>query len=182
MTMDKRLTPSELVRIFARVQTERLILRRPRATDGSAMFRVHGDPETYRYTPVDPDPDLATSEATLRRWLDQWDEEGYGYWAVALQQTQDEVIGFGGVRRFVWRERDIANLYYRLTPAVWGNGYAAEVAQAAVQFARAHLSHLPVVARIRAANIPSLRTAERSGLLRRPDLDEDEHLIFALGW
>jgi hypothetical protein len=31
-------------------------------------------------------------------------------------------------------------------------------------------------------NIASARTAERAGLVRRPDLDDEEHLVFALGW
>lgn len=78
------------------------------------------------------------------------------------------------------------NLYYRLTPGVWGQGYATELARTAVILARTYLPQLPVVARIRPANIPSIRTAERAGLQRRPDLDTEnmdtEHSIFALGW
>ena len=42
------------------------------------MFRVHGDPDTYRYSPASPDPDFAASEETLGKWLEQWQDEGYG--------------------------------------------------------------------------------------------------------
>jgi len=38
-----------------------------------------------------------------------------------------------------------------------------------------------VIARTRPTNIASIRTAERAGLVRRPDLDT-EHIVFALGW
>lgn len=171
----------ELSRVFSAVRTERLSLRRPDENDGRAMFRVHGDPKTNRYNPAGPDPDLAASEAALRYWLQQWQDDGFGYWAVAVPPDH-EVAGFGGVRRIEWRGREVLNLYYRLAPAAWGRGYATELALTAVSLVRVNLPHLPVVARTRSANLPSIRTAERAGLSRRPDLDTDEHIVFALGW
>lgn len=172
---------AELTGIFGEVRTDRLSLRRPTTDDGPAVFRVHGDPETNRYNPAGPDPDQATSEATLRVWLRQWQEDGFSYWAVSLPPAT-EVVGFGGVRRIAWGGREVLNLYYRLVPAVWGRGYATELARTAVGLARTYLPHLPVIARTRPANLASSRTAERGGLPRRPDLDTAEHLVFALGW
>lgn len=172
---------TSLLRVFENARAERLILRRPAAADGAAMFRIDGDPATNRYNPAGPDPDQAASDERLRAWLQQWAEEGFGYWAVSLPRDA-EIIGFGGVRRMLWCDRDILNLYYRFTPAAWGHGYATEMARVAVGLARAHLSALPIVARVRAENVPSIKTAERAGLRRRPDLDAGEHLIYALGW
>ena len=180
-TAATRAAAADLARVFGDLRTARLSLRRPVASDGPAMFRVHGDPDTNRYNPAGPDPDLAASEAVLREWIAQWQADGYGYWAVALPPAT-EVVGFGGVRRIIWHERDVLNLYYRLTPGAWGQGYATELARAAIDLARANLPHLPVVARTRSANLPSIRTAERAGLERRPDLDTAEHVVFALGW
>lgn len=170
--------PAVLVAIFGLMRTERLVLRRPSSDDAAAMFAIHGDPATNQYNPHGPDPDLATSEETLGQWLQQWENDGYGYWAVTLPETE-EVIGFGGVRRIAWRELEVLNLYYRFASAAWGHGYAAETARTAVELARRHLPMLSVVARVRAVNVPSVRTAERAGLVRRPDLDTGEHLIFA---
>lgn len=175
------LTVTELAHVFAAVRTDRLCLRRPDAGDGPAMFRVHGDPETNQYNPAGPDPDLAASEAKLHVWLQQWHEDGYGYWAVAVPPATT-VMGFGGVRRITWRNREVLNLYYRLLPAVWGCGYATELAQTAVHLAQAYLPQHPIIACTRPANLASQRTAERSGLLRHPDLDTTEHFVFALGW
>lgn len=178
---DIRFVPTHLEAIWARVQTERLILRRLQPTDGPAMFAVHGDPATYRYSPARPHPDLATSEEMLRSCLHDWDTYGFGYWAVTLRQEEEKIIGFGGVEYRVWRDRDVLNLYYRFTPDAWGQGYATEMAQKAVTLARTYFPQWPIVARTRAKNIPSIRTAERAGLIRRPDLDT-EHVVFALGW
>jgi RimJ/RimL family protein N-acetyltransferase len=180
-TGDSSTAPGDLARIFGEVRTARLVLRRPHAGDGPAMFRVHGDPETNRYNPHGPHADLPGSEETLRMWLRGWEEDGYGYWAVTLPPG-GEIIGFGGVRRFEWRDRDVLNLYYRFAPSAWSHGYAAEMARTAVELARTHVSGLPMVARTRPPNVPSIRTAERAGLVRRTDLDTAEHVVYALGW
>lgn len=72
-----RRAPSELASIWAWQQTARLTLRRLLPTDGPAMFAVHGDPATYRYSPARPHPDLATSEEMLRAFLQGWDTSGF---------------------------------------------------------------------------------------------------------
>ncbi len=169
-----------LANVFDEVHTKRLVLRRPIADDGAAMFRIHGDPVTNLYNPFGPHPNLATSEEMLQECLDHWKIYGFGLWAVTLPQ-EEKIIGFGGIEHQVWRDRDVLNLYYRFTPSAWGRGYATEMAQTAVHFAQIHLPQLPIVARIRDKNVPSKHVAERAGLLRRPDLDT-EHVIFTLGW
>src|SRR5579884_211279 len=174
------LESAAVARIFSRVTTPRLVLRRLRIEDGQAMFAVHGDPATNLYNPAGPHPDLGTSEEMLRSCLHHWEVYGFGYWAVTLLQ-EGNIIGFGGVEHRVWREREVLNLYYRFTPSAWGQGYASELARTAVSLARAHLPPWPVIARVRPGNIASIRTAERAGLVRRPDLDT-EHLVLALGW
>lgn len=171
---------NELAKIFNEVQTERLVLRRLQTEDGPAIFRVHGDPATNLYNPYGPHADLATSEVMLQECLDHWNTYGFGIWAVT-RAHEEEVIGFGGVEHQLRWTRDVLNLYYRFIPSAWGKGYASELARTAVDLARTYLPVWPVVARIRAKNIPSIRTAERAGLVRRPDLDA-EHIVFALGW
>jgi ribosomal-protein-alanine N-acetyltransferase len=170
----------DMAAIFGVVATSRLRLRRPQLEDSAAMFAVHGDPATNLYNPFGPDPDQAASDESLRSWMEQWNTDGFGYWTALLAETP-QILGFGGIRRFFWRDRDILNLYYRLAPSAWGHGYAAEVATMAVTLAKRHLSRWPIVARVRPENVASIRTAERAGLLRCPDLDT-EHQIYALGW
>lgn len=121
-----RRTPSELASIWSWQQTDRLTLRRLLPTDGPAMFAVHSDPATYRYSPARPHPDLSTSEEMLQALLQGWDTAGFGYWAVTLvRDAKEQVIGFGGVEQRVWREREVLNLYYRLTPVPGGRGTRA---------------------------------------------------------
>lgn len=171
-----------LAATFGAQRTERLALRPVQAGDGPALFAIDGDPATHQFNPPgSAAPDLANSEARLCEWLRHWDVDGVGYWAILLAEAPD-VIGFGGVQRIIWRERDALNLYYRFSPRAWGHGYATEMARVAVTLARAHLPQWPIIARVRPANVPSLRVAERAGLLRRSDLDDAEHAALALGW
>jgi len=174
------LSPTQLASIFGEIHTERLILRRPRAEDAAAMFAIHGDPATHKYAPNGPVPDFATSEKELHSWLQQWQDDGYGYWTVILSSA-NEIIGFGGVRQLERNERNVLNLYYRFTPSAWGHGYATEMALEAVTLSRKYLPHLPVTARVRPGNVASMRVAEHAGLIRRSDLDT-EYVVFVLGW
>ncbi|WFE40151.1 GNAT family N-acetyltransferase [Micromonospora sp. WMMD998] len=50
--------------------------------------------------------------------------------------------------------RDVLNLFYRLDPAVWGDGVAGEAATAVARWADTHRPGVPVAARIRPANSP----------------------------
>jgi RimJ/RimL family protein N-acetyltransferase len=80
------------------------------------------------------------------------------------------VIGTGGCALRVgtswW------NLYYRLTPAAWGRGLAAELVDAALEAAHAVAPDRPVVAYLLEHNVQSRGRAERAGLTlvwRGPD-------------
>ena len=181
MSDDTSSNANVLARAFDFVRTERLALHRPIAGDALAFFQLDGNPAANRFNPDGPAPDLAASEARLNEWLRQWQIDGYGYWALAVP-PDSAVVGFGGVRRINWRDRTVLNLYYKLQPAIWRHGCATELARIAISLAQTYLPHLPIIARTRPDNRAAQRTAERAGLLRRPDLDTVEHVIFALGW
>ncbi|MDQ6637553.1 MAG: GNAT family N-acetyltransferase [Candidatus Dormibacteraeota bacterium] len=165
---------------FARVETERLLLRRPVMDDMQAFFAIHSDPATNRYNPAGPlrSPDRARQ--LIARDIELWDRHGFNYWAVSAK-VEPAVIGFGGIGLMSWREREILNVYYRFSPSVWGNGYASEVVRTAIDFRHGWLPDFPLVVRTRPANAAARRVAEKSGLERRPDLD-CEFVVYALGW
>ena len=165
---------------FERVETERLLLRRPGSGDLLDHHRIHADERTWRHKPDLRHTALEQSERQLFHWLAHWAERGYGYWAV---ERERHVVGFGGLMLLHgWRDgEDVLNLYYRLEPESWGHGYATETSRAALELAAAELPHLLVVARIRPGNVESTRVAERSGLTRRADLDDAEFIVYASG-
>ncbi|NGQ94694.1 GNAT family N-acetyltransferase [Brevibacillus sp. SYP-B805] len=166
---------------FAQIQTERLILRTPRPGDEHAIFAIHAHPETNQHNPAGPMKDLSEAQQRLSRWMEDWSVHGIGYWCISTR-NDPQVIGVSGVRVMEWSGRQVLNLYYRYVPDAWGKGYATEAAKEAVKAANRHLPALPVVARTRPTNISSMRVAERAGLVRRPELDTAEHVVYAIGW
>jgi RimJ/RimL family protein N-acetyltransferase len=147
-----------------RILTERLVLRRPVASDDEGCFLVHGDPRAARYRTSGPDASLDVSRATLDRWIAHWARHGFGPWVVEHAHDGGELAGFGGLR---WRGEDEIpglNLYFRLRPEQWGKGLATELARASVRIAFEEQIADKVTAIIRPDNAPSIRVALRIGM------------------
>jgi RimJ/RimL family protein N-acetyltransferase len=65
----------------------------------------------------------------------------------------------------------VLNLFYRFDSAAWGQGLASEAATAVATWASRQVPHLPLIARVRPANVASQRVAIRAGLTRAEHLD-----------
>ncbi|MCP3143038.1 GNAT family N-acetyltransferase [Pyxidicoccus xibeiensis] len=153
-----------MIEAFERVTTERLLLRRIDEGDLDAVFTLHGDPETNRFTPSGTLGSRDAARERLALWVGDWTHHGVGYWTVERQDAPGAVVGFGGVRHRELEGQQVLNLYYRFMPHAWGSGYATEVSRVALALAREHLPDVPVVALINLENEPSRRVAERLGM------------------
>ena len=77
------------------IETERLILRRLKDADATALFQTVGDPVVMRYWRVTD----KTEDDALKRiqaMESHWERHGFGDLAVIKKET-DELIGFYGV-------------------------------------------------------------------------------------
>lgn len=167
------------------VKTERLLLRPLADEDTESIWAIHSDPLTNEYNPAGPMTEHVKAAELAREWAGNWTAGGHGYWAIEELQAPGSVIGFGGIRATLWRGREVYNLYYRLSPTVWGKGFAGELVAAAVAQWHELGERLPLIAYTTAENVPSQKTAASGGLTRRPDLDEVgstyTDVVFALG-
>lgn len=154
----------------AELRTERLRLTRPCLADAAGVLEILGDPRTVEHNPSDGLGDLDAAAALVARWIDRWDEHGFGYWCVRAAGSP-RLIGYAGVKRMVIHDRPVLNLVYRFVPDAWGRGLATEAAAAVVAKALADLPTETVVARVRPDNEPSQRVARKIGLRREPALD-----------
>lgn len=155
---------------------------RPVAEDDlEALMAIMGDPVTNEHNPAGSLRDRDKGRDKLAGWIADWRDRGIGYWAVEQSADDTErspgstekspggtekstVIGFGGVHYIPAGSGEVLNLYYRFTPAVWGNGYASGIARAARDLAAAHDPETPVIARMQPSNRASERVAQRVGL------------------
>ena len=155
------------------LRTRRLLLRRPALRDVDAILDVHRDPLACLHNPGDRLRTRSEALERLHHWTAHWDRHGFGYWTVltAPASSPPALVGFCGLKIMPLLGEPALNLFYRLAPTAWHQGYATEAAAAAVAWAAQHRPDLPLVARVRPGNLASQRVATRIGLHRAPHLD-----------
>ncbi len=122
--------------------TARLRLRRPVMDDVKSIVAIDPDPRTNLHRPGGaPSPDKNVQ--TFSEFVRGWEEHDDGYWIV---EFDGDIIGMAGVEPQLFLERECWNLYYRLSPIAWGNGFAVEAAKEAVTVASSLQPKWPVVA------------------------------------
>ncbi|MGR6430366.1 GNAT family N-acetyltransferase [Rhizobium sp. PAMB 3174] len=115
----------------------------------------------------DPTPDSSVvTEARLAREIAHWRKFDFGRWAV---EVDGQLIGFGGVTQS--QQYDALNISYHLDPAFWGNGYAVELAGAAVAFGTEVLRRNWIVGLVRPVNVASRRVLEKCGFVHEGSIE-----------
>ncbi len=147
-----------------RIETERLVLRRPRLGDAAELWRFLGDAEAMRYTRKLADLRdcrryLAGHEC-LRRRL------GFGLWTV-LAKEDGAIIGIGGLSDDPFDPGWGVEVTYHFAPAVWGKGYATELTRFSLKTARDELGLAEVRAFAHPENAASQRVLAKAGFERQ---------------
>ncbi len=109
--------------------TARLVLARPRPEDADGVLAVLSDPRTVEHNPSDRVDDLEVARALVARWIQHWEDNGFGYWCV-FESGSSTLAGVCGTKRMTVHGHAVLNLKYRFGPERWGQGYATEAAAA----------------------------------------------------
>ncbi|MCX4822616.1 GNAT family N-acetyltransferase [Streptomyces sp. NBC_01142] len=118
------------------IQTPRLLLRRWHDDDLVPMAEINADREVMQMIGDGSVRDLEQTAEAIEQWEEEWDEEGFGLFAVELLAS-GELIGFVGlsVPAFLPEVLPAVEISWRLGRQFWGQGYASEAAHAALEFA-----------------------------------------------
>lgn len=153
-----------------RILTRRLVLRRWTEADKSAFAALNADSEVMRYFPATLDP--AQSDAMVDRIESSFEAEGFGLWAV---EVDERLAGFTGLNRTAFETPMGAHVEigWRLATWAWHRGLATEAALATLDdgFTRCGLAE--VFSFTTTTNTASERVMQRIGMTRRTDLDFD---------
>jgi RimJ/RimL family protein N-acetyltransferase len=169
------------------IVTDRLILRPWRDAELPILAAWNADPRMMLHFGR-----TRTHEETAARFelMRQWQgERGFSFWA-AERKADGRVVGNVGLKPLTvpWPEPGDIEIGWLVAHEEWGQGYAVEAAAAALEQG---LRLAPrVIAMIAPRNLPSVRVAERIGMLRAPGLDFDHpelpegsphrhHIVFA---
>lgn len=114
---------------FPTLDTPRLTLR-PLQPDDPDLIAIFRDPEVQRYAYWSAILEQTGMDAFLDIFKRVQAEHDVAVWGVAPKEI-DRVVGFVGI--FMLRTNpDHPELAYAFAPATWGQGYATEAAQAAI--------------------------------------------------
>ncbi|MGW1591488.1 GNAT family N-acetyltransferase [Streptomyces sp. NPDC002386] len=118
------------------ILTPRLLLRGWHDDDLVPMAEINADPRVMRWIDDGSVRDLDLTAEDIERWEEEWDEEGFGLFAVELLGS-GELIGFTGlsVPEFLPEVMPAVAISWRLGAQFWGQGYASEAAHATLEFA-----------------------------------------------
>ena len=154
------------------LRTARLVLRPCEERDLAALAALHADPRVMEFLPKLLD--RAESDAVAQRAREHFERHGFGRWGVEIVET-GQFIGLVGlsVPNFEAHFTPCVEVGWRLAFEHWGEGYATEAAQAALDFAFGPLGLAEVVSFTVPQNQRSRRVMERLGMTRSPADDFD---------
>jgi RimJ/RimL family protein N-acetyltransferase len=154
------------------LETERLVLRKPRLDDVADVLAFVEDEEVMRWL-GGTTGDRAATVATIERWLAQWEQNGIGHFSV---EHEGHVIGRVGflvwdadgwkVSSYADAAEPVTELGWAIAREHWGHGYATEAAQALRTWAYDDVGLEHLISLIAPNNHRSMRVAEKLGATR----------------
>jgi RimJ/RimL family protein N-acetyltransferase len=156
------------------LETERLLLRRPRADDAPGLLEAFADPDAMRYIGDGSTTDLAGAEQAVERWLERWEAWGIGMF-VAERKEDGRLLGRVGFLRWdpeTWEIGGSATeIGWGLAREHWGAGYATEAALALRDWAFGERELTRLISLIQHGNAASVRVAEKLGERLERDIE-----------
>jgi RimJ/RimL family protein N-acetyltransferase len=154
-----------------KIETERLVLRRPRLSDAAALHAAYGDPEVMKWIGDGKTMTPAKTKAWIEKALLNWKADGFGQFVI---EKDRKVVGRSGFLVWdpdEWKTGTLADLGshgavelgWLLAREHWGNGYATEAASALRDYAFRDLKLERLISLIMHGNDASVKVAERLG-------------------
>lgn len=167
---------------MSEIITERLILRRPQASDLDALYALTNDDEMQRFL-GSASPSLSFSFTRLLQNAGSWSFYGYGSFIV-IEKANNRMIGNCGVfhsyRGLGDDVDDKPEAGWIIARDHWGQGYAREAMDAALTWFDSEHGKQPIMAMIQTGNITSVALANALGFTftRMAMLEQSEMQLF----
>ncbi|UXN72918.1 GNAT family N-acetyltransferase [Devosia sp. A8/3-2] len=136
------------------LRSERLLLRRPLASDLEAMFAIMSDPQAMRYWSTLPHADREVT----RRWLDKMLERTANGGEDFIMVLDGKAIGTVGAGR-------LPDFGFMLRRDCWGRGLATEASRAFIAYAFADTAATHLDADVDPRNAASLSVLGKLGFI-----------------
>jgi len=170
------------------LETERLLLRPPRADDIELLVKLGADADVMRYI----GSGATYSRAVAQEWLERLLEEaevgvpgppGLPGWLVLIVKDSAEWAGLAGLKILASQHAEaigidpVVEVGYRLAGGYWGQGYATEAARALLEYGFEDLGIPQITAIADVRNLASNRVLGKVGLICRKTYTLDGRAI-----
>ncbi len=152
------------------IETPHLLLRGWTPDDAGALFDILQEEDILRYFPNPAPPSREKVGNYISRQLANWEQFGYGHWAVVTRED-DQVAGWCGLEHLA--ELNETEVAYLLSKRVWGRGFATEAARAAVRFGFETAGLEQIIGLVHPENAGSVRVLEKCGFA----LYRSDHIV-----
>lgn len=152
--------------IKMKIQTERLIIKEISWEDADKVHTIHSIPEVDEFNTLGLPKDIEETKELIRPTIEEQSSKIRKQFAwIVSKKESGKLIGLCGM--FLTADKfKMAEIYYKLIPQHWGNGYATEIARALVSFGFDDLKLHRIEAGAAVENIQSLKVLEKIGMTK----------------
>ena len=154
------------------IETLRLLLRRPEASDAEPFMDILWDPEVVekkQVTLTEAPGDIELARRNTAALIDHWESRGYGLWTL-VEKESGQIIGCVGLQ--YWKGWPGVELAWVIHRSRWNHGFATEAALAALEWAWARTDIDHIISLINEDDVRSMRVATKVGeRFERIDVD-----------
>ena len=146
-------------------ETNRLIIRDLNWDDLDFIHSIHSIPEVHKYATLDIPESLNDSKNYLEKYINQQNYNPRKEYGFCVSLTDQTPIGLIGLSNSLNKFRS-AELWFKLNPAYWGNGYITEAALRLLEFCFTEMDLHRIEAGVATDNLASIKTLEKIGMQR----------------
>ena len=165
---------------FPVLETDRLLLRKPKVTDASQILFLRSDPIVNKYISRKPSKDLDEAKEFVRKILEGIANNKHVYWSISSKDHGDEMVGSISLWHFS-EDLETAEIGYDLHPQWHSKGMMTEAMQAVLAFGFKYFSTIEAYTHFE--NEASIRLLKKHGFVKleeRRDPNVPHNRIFAL--
>jgi len=147
-------------------ETGRLALKEVSWGDLENIHKLHSEPEVDRYNTLGIPENIEATKKVIRPAIKNQMHEVRKtiMWSI-FRKKDNEFIGLAGMTLSADRFK-LGEIYYKLLPASWGNGYGTEAARGLIKFGFEKMGLHKIEAGVATENIRSVKVLEKAGMKR----------------
>jgi len=148
------------------LRSKRLILTPIEHSDLHEVHHLHSMPETDRYNTLGIPDNIDVTQAVIKQWVtDNKKEDIKNYTLKIALLDSNKFIGLFGLK-LGHKKYKRAEVWYKILPQFWNQGYATETLNAMLDFSFDELKLHRIEAGCAVENIASQKTLEKVGMTK----------------